>query len=229
VWDQKNDRWDTGRRSWEAHDPNADWHLVIQDDAIVCRDLHAAIEKAADRIPKKAIASLYVGTRRPLAPRVEKAVIQAREEKASFIVMQALNWGVGIMAPTWTIEEMLPWCDREDYPNYDRRVGRYYLRKMGFHTWCTWPSLVDHAEVESLCGHGPGRVAHEFLGEDRSALDIDWGGPVVTMSHLRAGRRTAEQRELMVQVRAEYLQRRQERREAHRAAVLAQRTARAGK
>src|SRR5690606_25850971 len=27
-------RWATGRAAWELHDADADWHLVIQDDAV---------------------------------------------------------------------------------------------------------------------------------------------------------------------------------------------------
>jgi len=43
-------RWATGRRAWEAYDPDADWHLVIQDDAIVCQDMLAGLERALDRL-----------------------------------------------------------------------------------------------------------------------------------------------------------------------------------
>lgn len=211
VWDRKNDRWDTGRRAWEAHDPDADWHLVLQDDILVCEDLHAGIEKAADRIPREAIASLYVGTRRPLAAKVDDSVKQARFLGASWIVMQSLNWGVGIMAPTGTINDMLVWCDGEDYPNYDRRVGRYYLRQMSYHTWCTWPSLIDHTDTESLCGHGDGRVAHQFIGESASALTPTWGGPVVHMLRGRNGLTSEQRKFFMEQLRAESRARRQER------------------
>src|SRR5690606_32431577 len=39
-------RWATRRAAWELHDPTADWHLVIQDDAIVCQDFLAGLEAA---------------------------------------------------------------------------------------------------------------------------------------------------------------------------------------
>lgn len=181
VWDRYDNRWDTGRRAWEAHDPGATHHLVIQDDALVCRDLPAALEAGLDHVPEQAIVSPYVGTRRPMAAKVERAVTQAQTAGSSWIVMRGLNWGVGICAPVASIPEMLVWCDRQTYPNYDRRVGRYYLERR-WPTWCTWPSLVDHREVPSLCGHGGGRVAHQFLGEDASALEVDFSRGAVIMS-----------------------------------------------
>src|SRR5690554_28716 len=39
-------RWVTGRLAWEMHDPTADWHMVIQDDAIPAQDLVAGLENA---------------------------------------------------------------------------------------------------------------------------------------------------------------------------------------
>jgi hypothetical protein len=187
LWDRKGDRWDTGRRAWEAHDPAATHHLVLQDDALVCRDLIAGLEVALDHVPADALVSPYTGTRRPLSGVVEKAVGQARAADAAWIVMRALNWGVGIVAPTPSIDDMLRWGDRQSYPNYDRRVGRYYYLVTCWPVWCTWPSLIDHrADTSSLCGHGPGRVAHEFTGEDRSALDVDWAAGSVEMDGMAA-------------------------------------------
>lgn len=175
IWDRKNDRWDTGRRAWEAVDRSADWGMVVQDDALVCRDLIAGLEKAAAFLPEPCLISPYIGTRRPSASRVERAVNEARKAGVSWVRMPSLNWGVAIMAPTSIIEGMLPWCDRQTYPNYDRRIGRYAIDMLRLPTWCTWPSLVDHRDDDSLVGHGQGRKAHQFIGQDASAVDIDWG------------------------------------------------------
>ena len=46
VWDEVNDRHDTGIRAIEAFDPSASHHLVIQDDCVVPSDLLAGIERA---------------------------------------------------------------------------------------------------------------------------------------------------------------------------------------
>lgn len=178
VWDSINDRWDTGRRAMLHHDPDSDWHMVLQDDALVCRDLVAGLEVALDNVPRETIVSPFMGTRRPAKQRMEEITSRARREDPSWIVMNVLNWGVGIIVPTASIPGMVAWCDSEDYPNYDKRVGRYYWRVLHWTTWHPWPNLIDHRRGPSLAGHGDS-VAYEFIGADRSALDRDWGGSVM--------------------------------------------------
>jgi hypothetical protein len=182
IWDRRSDRWDTGRRAWEAVDQTADFGCVLQDDALVPLDFIAGMEKALTYLPERALVSPYTGTRRPSASRVERAVIEARKAGVSWIRMPSLNWGVGIIAPTDIIDRMLPWCDKQQYPNYDRRIGRYAIDVLGIPTWCTWPSLVDHRDDDSLVGHGQGRKAHQFLGEDVSALSVKWDSSYVDLS-----------------------------------------------
>lgn len=190
VWDQREDRWDTGRRAMLEHDPAAQWHMVIQDDALVCRDLIPGLQVALEHVPADALACPYVGTRRPMAERVEAAVSEADRIAASWVVMQTLNWGVAIIVPTRTIPDMIAWCDRLTIPNYDKRVGQYYWRRRNWPTWYTWPSLIDHRDVPSLAGHGPDRHAHRFAGEDVSALGLPWDGPKVWATDwLTRGRR----------------------------------------
>jgi hypothetical protein len=176
VWDRRDDRWDTGRRAMQAGlEAGSEWHAVVQDDVLVCKDFVAGLTKALEHVPEHSIVQPYVGTRRPLQGYVLEAIHAADAANVSWIEMKALLWGIVIVVPTWTIEKMLPWCDRRPYPNYDKRVGQYYLAKLYYPTWYTWPSLVDHRDnIPSLVGHGAGRIAHRFIGEDVSALDIDW-------------------------------------------------------
>lgn len=188
VWDRIGNRWDTGRRAWEAIDQSADYACVIQDDALVCRDFIAGMEKALTYITEPCLVSPYIGTRRPSASRVERSVRAAQDAGASWVRMPSLNWGVAIMAPTSIIPGMLPWCDQQTYPNYDRRIGRYAIDVLRLPTWCTFPSLVDHRDEDSLVGHGQGRKAHRFIGQDASALDIDWSKGHVSMAGANVSR-----------------------------------------
>ena len=191
VWDRIQNRWDTGRRAWEAIDQTAEWGCVIQDDALVCRDFIRGMETALEYVNDDVVVSPYTGTRRPMAHRVEAAVRNARHHNASWIKMPSLNWGVAIVLPTRIIDDMLVWCDKQKYPNYDRRIGRYAIDVLNMPTMCTWPSLVDHREVPSLVGHGAGRTAHYFIGEDASALGVPRDRPRVriTNPNTSAGRR----------------------------------------
>lgn len=183
VWDKKNERWDTGRRAWEIYDPKADYHMVIQDDAVVVRDLIPGLEKALDHVPNNVTVCPFVGTRRPMRGRVEQLVTLAKRTDASWIEFPSLFWGVAIIVPTAVIPDMLRFGDAiTAYPNYDKRIGQYFVQRLHWATWCTWPNLVDHRNVESLVGHGPDRVAHNFAGEHVSALDLDYGKGCIPMN-----------------------------------------------
>ena len=190
VWDRCANEWDTGRRAWEAHDPAATHHLVLQDDAIVCLDLAAGTERALPHAPVDSAVSLYVGTRRPQSRAVSDAAIQADLHGSAWIAMRTLNWGVGVVLPTTVISDLLAWANRQPDPNYDTRISRWLSQVMRWPTWCTWPSLVDHRPGPSLLNHvDHNRHARRFIGADRSALDIDWTAGVTDMAGLEALRR----------------------------------------
>ncbi len=188
IWDEKNDRWDTGRRAMLAYDPEATHHVVIQDDLLVCRDLFAGLEKALEHVPADAPVCGYIGRVRPELETVAACVRRAQESGASWVTMHTLNWGPLVVVPTACIRDMIRHCDRLNVPNYDRRLSRYFELQRGIRTWYTWPSLVDHADGPSLVSGRIAtdrararlsRVAFDFIGEDASALDVDWSGPVV--------------------------------------------------
>lgn len=172
TWDERNDRYDTGVRAIRAHDPAADWHVVIQDDVLPVPDLLAGIEAALAHVPAECPASFYIGRVRPFSQRVERAVSQAGDS-VSFIVMDGIYWGPCIAVPTAAVPDVSAWWDRSRVTNYDRRLSTWFARR-NIRCWYSWPSLVDHRGVESL--------AHERASADRrahrvapgSALDVDW-------------------------------------------------------
>ena len=183
IWDINQEpstdprqRWETGRRAWEAHEPTADWHMVLQDDIHVSRNLLDGLELALDQIGLDGLASAYTGTGRPDQANVRRALRHATGKGHSWMTTRSLNWGTAICAPVPTIPAMLDWCSQPGRQrlNYDMRIGVYYRDVHGWRTWYTVPSLVEHRELPSLVGHGSGRprVAHWF--HTGSALDIDW-------------------------------------------------------
>jgi hypothetical protein len=189
IWDERDSRWDTGRRAMLAYDPGCTHHAVIQDDVLVCRDLFAGLTTALEYVPDNVAVCGYVGRVRPLAEMVTRAAHEARRLGASWLTMHTLNWGPLIAVPTAVIPDMIRHCDGlRNIPNYDRRLSRFFELKLGVPTYYTWPSLVDHADGPSLVPGRIGtdrsharhqRVAHTFIGEDASALDVDWTGRVV--------------------------------------------------
>lgn len=174
IWDRRDDRWDTGSRALLAYSKRAEYHLVLQDDAIVCRDLAAGVESALDHLASRTGSptpmSLYVGT----WFRREQQFFNGR---SSWLVMP-LYWGVGIVLPTRYIEQIVAWGNKHpEIDNYDIRIQQW-LHQAGMQVWYPWPSLIDHRLSPSLVpGRGMnGRHALNFIGQDVSALDFDVTG-----------------------------------------------------
>jgi hypothetical protein len=170
--------WRQARATWQLHDPAADWHVLIQDDAIVCPDLLAGLEQALEHVPADAVVSPYLGTGRNVPRRWQVMAEQADKRGAPWIVSGRVMWGVCLALPVARILEMITWCDRKAGMPDDMRVGAWAVRNQ-LDVWYPWPSLVDHRTVPSLTkSRARDRVARRH--HDGSALDIDWSGPVVT-------------------------------------------------
>lgn len=172
AWDERSDRWDTGRRALEAHDPRSDYHAVIQDDAILPPMFVQGVRNALANIPPESPLVLYCTRTKQWAP-----VLDRVPRDASYLVMDRIWWGVGVCLPTATIPELIDFCDAGSNPHYDHRLGSFF-ETVGIPVYYTWPNLVDHAHVPSLIeGRSARRSAHNFV---RGRADrLRWDGPTV--------------------------------------------------
>lgn len=168
--------WRNAHTAWGMCDPSADWHLLLQDDAIVAPDMVKALETGLEYVPGLAIVSPYIGTGRPLPMIWRRLGAQADQARASWIVAARSMWGVALALPTAVIPEMLAYAQKQHGLADDMRVGRW-ARKNRLEAWFPWPSLVDHPDGASIVGHGAGRRALRFA--TGSALEWDPAGPVV--------------------------------------------------
>lgn len=155
--------WNNGANALRAGIGKGDWHVVIQDDALLTPNLFENIEGAIANVPTKALISLYTGKARPFPKRVAEAVNKAVDE--TWLRYMLLMWGVGIVIPTSHIEPMLDFVADRTEP-YDTRIGIFYQRNR-LPVYYTMPSLVDHDDDlgTAIPGHGtkPGaRVAHRL-------------------------------------------------------------------
>lgn len=177
VFDEINLEWDTGKRSLTLHD-SSDWHVVLQDDAIISENLYDNLVNAIDNLPgEETIISLYTGTNRPHSHKVSRTVAMAQKAEASWIQGRSLHWGVGICIKTSEIERLVKEVDSSPLP-YDNRIGKYY-RSKNWPVWYTNPSLVDHRDDESILdhhNHGP-RKAHNYCGDK-----IEFNNKYVTLT-----------------------------------------------
>lgn len=160
TWDEQNNEWHTGERAMRRGADRGDWHVVIQDDAILCADFFDNLAAALRVVPERVLVSLYTGTGRPLGKRVELAVENAAD--ASWLRFNILCWGVGIAIPSDHIEPMLDFVKDRTEP-YDFRIGVFYQQNR-LEMYYTNPSLVDHNEaIGSLINNDKPdqrRVAH---------------------------------------------------------------------
>jgi len=170
--------WRNARAAWLMHEPDADWHVLLQDDAVLCRDFAAGMSEALRHVPGPAVVSPYLGNGRTVPTRWATLAATADAHGAAWIRTSKLMWGVSIAIPTLLISDMIRHADTRAGVPDDMRVAGW-AEKNGVDVWYTWPSLVDHRQVPSLTKHrAHDRYARRHHAE--SAMSIDWSGPVIT-------------------------------------------------
>lgn len=170
--------WRTARRGWQMADPEADWHVLLQDDAVPCADLLAGLERALAYVPPDAVVSAYLGTGRNVPIRWEAMARAADTAGATWVRSLKVMWGVCLILPVGLIPEMIIYADRRASVPDDMRVAGW-ADKTRREVWYPWPSLVDHLTIPSLTKHkARERVARRW--HSGSALEINWTGHAVT-------------------------------------------------
>lgn len=181
VWDKHNDVWETGRRSLLAAQ-DSDYHIVVQDDTLICKDLVAGVQKLLEFVPEHRPMCLYYGSRKRTSE-YGRMYQQAKSSNSDWLVLKrGLAWGIGLAIPTEHINDIVAFGDKVKLGTgavYDGRVRRWY-QEQDIEQWYPIPSLVDHRSAlegdVSLMGrtNSQHRVAFEFIGKDNSPLDRVW-------------------------------------------------------
>jgi hypothetical protein len=138
--------WGNAKRAWLAFDPDCDFHIVIQDDAIIGKDFH----KRLDELLKERICySLYFQHKN----KNKDPEFNLKIKEGGF-KHDKLHWGLGIAMPTKLIPEMLSYCDKLDVFGDDMKIKEFLLHK-GVQVEYQNPTLIDHRIDEiSLIGNG---------------------------------------------------------------------------
>lgn len=174
IYDNGGGEWDTGVRSLKSH-ADSDWHIVIQDDAIISDTFYDNALQAILNIPEPTLLSFYTGTVRPYRSKFIIGVNNANQEQASYLSYNTLCWGVAFAIPTKDIDTMLDFVSSSRLL-YDARIGSYY-QKTWQNVYYINPSIVDHNwELPSLTGHNIvlKRVAHHY-----DPGIVEWNNKVV--------------------------------------------------
>ena len=180
VWDRRNNVWDTATRAWESHDPLATHHLVVQDDALLCSNLLAALPAIAEARPTSLISLMVSDPKfKPADLRRYQAALAAGERWVP--VWRGLP-GVALMLTVRDIPAMLKFGHRDGSPHDDVKIMSFY-RSRQLPAWYTVPSLVQHrdqSENPSLVSPDKGwrpRMSSSWVGPDFDAATLEWGVP----------------------------------------------------
>jgi hypothetical protein len=155
-WDTRSDRWDTGRRALLAFDIAAEWHVVVQDDAVPCVDFAGQARAALAELGERpGPVSFYAGaTNLVWETSTADAMARARRAGSRWIEGSGPWWGLAVAIRTGDIPGLVERCDKmTDVPPYDRRLGRYF-RWLERPCLYTVPSLVNHRDGPTLIGDG---------------------------------------------------------------------------
>jgi len=158
--------WPTYRRALEAAG-DVSHHLVLQDDVGLCRDFIESVKEVIWARPNDLI-TLYTNA---------ASVLMARDRGESWIEKSGAC-GPSVIWPKYLIAEFLQWQDRHINPDFEFDTVRVsmWLLKTSNRVFATVPSLTEHLGYDSstLGLNSPTKVATWYIGDDRSALTIDW-------------------------------------------------------
>ena len=178
--------WPTARKAWMGAGMRGETHhLLIQDDALPCRDLIATCELFIDLAPNAPFCLFDMS----------KATKEAVASGTNWVSRGSLSSSLGLLMPVSLARAAIDWADYCVTPTLVHDDVRFsmYFQAIGRLVLLPAPSLVEHVGDESLVGNPrflPGRKERKaslFIGADVSGLSIDWAAsinqPYVGASH----------------------------------------------
>lgn len=164
----------TTKRAWmAARSSGATHHLVMQDDALPCRDFLEGAVRAIEAQPNAPVSFFDMS----------KAITDARAKGLSWAVRKSLSTALALAMPTKMAIDSYAWMDSHLYRGLggsDERMSCYFLHH-DIPVWYTVPSLVQHMDNgHSLLSHplklpnGRTRTSPYFIGEQASSKVVDF-------------------------------------------------------
>jgi hypothetical protein len=152
------------KNAWLMYDPTADYHVVIQDDCVVCDNFYnlavANIEKAMG-LP---VSFFYSQSQFYNKFKKERAETGA-------IIKKALYGGLAICLPTKLIPAMLEFYDKQRIPFDDHRIGLFCMANK-LNIYNPFPSLIDHRQghMSVFTGMKSQAQAAEYIDKGKENL-----------------------------------------------------------
>lgn len=131
--------------------------IIIEDDAITCKNFKTIARQWIDRFPDK-IISFYLGTGRP--PQYQEAIkyriANAFEEDNDYITLPNLIHGVSYYMPSSLTKKILYSWDNALPADF--AIGKAYERNVIYPIY----SLVEHSDIQSVEKHIDGQQRTEI-------------------------------------------------------------------
>lgn len=131
------------------NNPNVEWYVVMEDDAVPVQDFVTQLPKALDAAPAK-IVSLYLGTSNPI--HWQDAIGRAIACAEAWIVGTHLLHGVAYAVNCTLIDPLIANLKPDSLRPIDEQISSWAYPNHHFVAY-THPSLVDHADGEPVITH----------------------------------------------------------------------------
>jgi len=151
--------WDNCKRAWQASEiEKAEYHLVLQDDAIICHDFRKKAEEILS-VGHRAY-SFYFGNRQRFRRLAQKGLKEGH-------ILGGLNWGLAVCLRADLIKQMIRFGDRTNLKQDDARIQKF-LSKNKIKVYYPMPSLIDHrtGEQSLVNDKGRGRKAWFYIDNE---------------------------------------------------------------
>lgn len=152
------------KNAWLLHDPTADYHVVIQDDCIVCDDFYNRALVCLDKAMGLPVSFFYSQSKFYNKFKKERAETGA-------ILKKAIYGGLAICLPVKLIPEMLAFYDKQKIPFDDHRIGLFCMSKC-LNIYNPFPCLIDHRQghMSVFTGQMSQASAAEYIDKDKNVL-----------------------------------------------------------
>lgn len=140
------------RRSWMMHENTAQFHLVIQDDALVCKDFYCRFDNIVSKtsvVPKELAYCLYFSKKNSEKKLLAEFNIKALNNLSKgYFTDKYLRFGIALVVPVKHIKQMIAHADtREDLKNHDDSRYSSFFAKNNIDILYSLPSLIDQDQL----------------------------------------------------------------------------------
>lgn len=149
------------KNAWLMHDKTADYHVVIQDDCIVCDDFYNKATAYLEKANGLPVSFFYSQSKFYNKFKKERAETGA-------IIKKALYGGLAICLPVKLIPAMLEFYDKQKIPFDDHRIGLFCMANK-LNIYNPFPCLIDHrvGHMSVFTGQLSQARAAEYIDKDK--------------------------------------------------------------